>query len=127
MNKILSAFLVISTLSFVGCTSTGNQQIKNETNVTLDKKIIRNQTTKSEIKKLFGSPTNVRSSNGKEIWQYDFQLISKSAVNYIPGIKLLGTSSTETNKVMIINFDGNIVVDYSMDETKNSSKTGIYS
>lgn len=54
MKKIALAVALAVTLT--GCASSGNQQLKNETETSVQTKIQEGKTTKAEVKTFFGSP-----------------------------------------------------------------------
>jgi len=71
MKKIVIAAFMAATLA--GCASSGNQQLKNETETSVQNKIQEGKTTKSEVKTFFGSPDAVSyTDGGNEIWKYAF-------------------------------------------------------
>lgn len=69
MNKIFIASLIaLSSLSLSGCVNSGNQSLKKETEESVKTKITEGVSTKSDIKKIFGSPAETSfTDGGKEI------------------------------------------------------------
>lgn len=127
MKKSLSLLLLSSVLVISGCATMGNQVLKNESEATVQSKIIENKTTKSEVRKTFGSPDETSfTDNGKEIWKYEFANIKADAVNYIPVVNWFGSSSSGTKKQLVILFEGDVVSKYSMSESAHSVKTGVF-
>lgn len=49
MNRFMISVFFISSFLISGCSTSGNQQLKKETSQSLQSKIIKNKTTKSEI------------------------------------------------------------------------------
>ncbi|ANF80932.1 hypothetical protein A3K93_01170 [Acinetobacter sp. NCu2D-2] len=126
MKKIISVTL-ISILALSGCMTTGNHMLKKETETTVQQKIVENKTTKSEIRKIFGSPDKTTfTDNGKEIWTYEFVDVSADAVSYIPVVNWFGSSASGTKKQLVVMFDGEVVYKYSMSEAEHKVKTGIF-
>jgi len=63
MNRFMISVFFISSLLISGCSTSGNQHLKKETSQSLQSKIIKNKTTKSEIITAFGQPeTNIHDS-----------------------------------------------------------------
>lgn len=56
MNRFMISVFFISSLLISGCSTSGNQHLKKETSQSLQSKIIKNKTTKSEIITAFGQP-----------------------------------------------------------------------
>ncbi len=71
MNKFITSAFFISALVISGCSTSGNQHLKNETSQSLQSKIIKNKTTKSEIITALGEPeTKTTLDSGNEEWTY---------------------------------------------------------
>lgn len=128
MNKISTVILMSTLMLFVGCAATGNHKLKRESEVSIDKKIIKNQTTKAEIRKMFGPAGEViNSPNNGEVWVYQFTSTS-DIVNHIPVVNWLGSSTSITNKKLTVEFNENdVVVKYDMDIIDGGGeRTGIF-
>lgn len=68
MKKLVLAVAFAATLA--GCASSGNQQLKNETETSVQTKIQEGKTSKSQVKTFFGSPDAVSyTDGGNEIWK----------------------------------------------------------
>lgn len=88
MRKILIAAMMASVLA--GCASSGNQQLKNETEISVQSKLQEGKTTKNEVKSYFGSPDAVSyTDSGKEIWKYAFAKVKVNGTTFIPFYGLL--------------------------------------
>lgn len=70
MNKFIIAFLSITISIVSGCSSSGNQALKNESQASLQTKLVKNKTTKSDVVRAFGSPTSVTSKMTVAIFIY---------------------------------------------------------
>ena len=67
MKKIIVTSFFIAIFSISGCSTSGNQKIKNETAQSLQSKIIKNKTTKAELLAQLGEPdtrTTLDDGNG---------------------------------------------------------------
>lgn len=127
MKKYSFIVAITCTLLLMGCASSGNQSLKNETEQSVAQKITENVTTKNDIKNLFGSPFSVSfTDGGNEIWTYYLDNVHADAINFIPVVGMFGSSSSGTRKQLVIMFDGNTVKKYSMSSSNISTKTGVF-
>lgn len=123
MKKIIIAAMMAATL--VGCASSGNSKLKNETEVTMQSKIKEGVTTKHQIKEMLGSPDNVSfTDSGKEIWKYSFAKVKVDGKSFIPFYGLFHNGTNGTNKELTMLFKGDTVEKYTMSESAISTKTG---
>ena len=58
------ASMVLCAVLAAGCASVGNEQLRNETESSVQGKIIEGKTTKSEIRSTFGSPLKTSFTDG---------------------------------------------------------------
>lgn len=126
MNKIIviSFFFAISLIS--GCSTSGNQKIKNETAQSLQSKIIKNKTTKTELLAQLGEPdTRTTLDNGNEQWRYFMSNNQFNAATFIPVLGLFTGGSQTQSKTLDIEFNGQTVSKWTFSSEKNNSKTGI--
>ncbi|EMX0570069.1 hypothetical protein AAHK09_003956 [Klebsiella pneumoniae] len=125
MKKLLIVMMV--SVALAGCASSGNQSLKKESEASVKSKIVEGVTTKSDIKKTFGSASKTSfTDGGKEIWTYELADVSLDAVSYIPVVNWFGSSASGTKKELVIMFDGDKVQRYSMSESPVSTKTGVF-
>lgn len=90
MNRFMISVFFISSLLISGCSTSGNQHLKKETSQSLQSKIIKNKTTKSEIITAFGQPeTKTTLDSGNEQWTYSMDNNQFDATTFIPVIGLL--------------------------------------
>lgn len=121
MKKLLMVMMV--SVALAGCASSGNQSLKKESEASVKSKIVEGVTTKSDIKKTFGSASKTSfTDGGKEIWTYELADVSLDAVSYIPVVNWFGSSASGTKKELVIMFDGDKVQRYSMSESPVSTK-----
>ena len=118
---------MIMGLALTGCVSSGNQILKKETAVSVKSKITEGVSTKAEVRKQFGSPMKTTfTDNGHEIWTYRLSHLSADAISYLPVIGLFGSSSSGTQKELVIMFNGDRVQKYSLSESAVATKTGLF-
>ncbi len=111
-----------------GCASVGNEQLRNETETSVQGKIIEGKTTKSQIRGAFGSPLKTTfTDGGLEVATYEFTNVSADAISYVPIVNLFGASASGKKKELVVLFDkSGIVQRYSMSESDVKQKTGLF-
>lgn len=108
-----------------GCASSGNQQLKNETETSVQTKIQEGKTTKSEVKTTFGSPDSVSyTDGGNEIWKYSFSKVKVNGTSFIPFYGLFHNGTNGTKKELTILFKDDKVQKYTMAESAINTKSG---
>lgn len=123
MKKIALAVIIASSL--VGCASSGNQQLKNETETSVQTKIQEGKTTKAEVKSYFGSPDGVSyTDGGNEIWKYAFANVKVNGTTFIPFYGLFHNGTNGTKKELTILFKDGKVQKYTMSESAINTKSG---
>jgi hypothetical protein len=129
MTKVNVSLLVtlVSVLILSGCASSGNESLKEETELTVSAKVVEGQTTAAEIKAMFGSPYETTyTDSGSLIWKFRLDDLKSDAINYIPIVNWFGSSVSGTRKELVVLFDENDVVKRSnMSESAVKTKTGI--
>lgn len=126
MNKFITSAFFISALLISGCSTSGNQHLKNETSQSLQSKIIKNNTTKSEIITELGEPeTKTTLDSGNEEWTYSMDNNQFDATTFIPVVGLLTGGSQTQAKTLEIEFKGETVSKWSFSENKSRMNTGL--
>lgn len=112
----------------VGCASVGNEQLRDETETSVQGKISEGKTTKAEVRAIFGSPLKTSfTDGGLEVATYEFTNVSADAISFIPIVNLFGASASGKKKELVILFDKSGVVQrYSMSESEVKQKTGLF-
>ena len=108
MKKIaLFLMLAVSMTALAGCgASEGNSAIKNESNAKLSQKIVKGQTTESQIIQMFGKPTKKEfAGNGDPEWTYSRTATHNGILAYVPVVGLFAHAQTENNKNLTILFN----------------------
>jgi outer membrane protein assembly factor BamE (lipoprotein component of BamABCDE complex) len=126
--SILLAAACVTALALVGCASKGNESLRKETELSIGTKLTEGKTTKTEVRKMLGSPLKTSfTDGGLEISTYEFDNVTSDAINYVPVLNWLGSSASGTKKELVILFDkANVVQRYSMSESDVKVKTGLY-
>ncbi|MGE6979964.1 hypothetical protein [Kluyvera intermedia] len=123
MKKI--ALAVALSVAITGCVSSGNQQLKKETETSVQSKIQEGKTTKAEVKTFFGSPDAVSyTDGGNEIWKYSFAKVKVNGTSFIPFYGLFHNGTNGTKKELTILFKDNTVQKYTMAESAINTKSG---
>ncbi|MDI4749661.1 hypothetical protein MJL81_17945, partial [Salmonella enterica subsp. enterica serovar Anatum] len=92
----------------------------------LQSKIIKNKTTKSEIITVFGEPeTKTTLDSGNEEWTYSMDNNQFDATTFIPVIGLLTGGSQTQAKTLEIEFKGETVSKWTFSENNSKMKTGL--
>ena len=123
MKKFVFAAMIAATLA--GCASSGNQQLKNETETSVQNKIQEGKTTKTEVKSIFGSPDAVSyTDGGNEIWKYAFAKVKVNGTSFIPFYGMFHNGTNGTKKELTILFKDDKVQKYTMAESAINTKSG---
>lgn len=126
MKKFITSAFFISALLISGCSTSGNQHLKNETSQSLQSKIIKNKTTKSEIITALGEPeTKTTLDSGNEEWTYSMDNNQFDATTFIPVVGLLTGGSQTQAKTLEIEFKGETVSKWSFSENTCRMNTGL--
>ncbi|EHP1266803.1 hypothetical protein [Escherichia coli] len=126
MKKFITSAFFISALLISGCSTSGNQHLKNETSQSLQSKIIKNKTTKSEIITALGEPeTKTTLDSGNEEWTYSMDNNHFDATTFIPVVGLLTGGSQTQAKTLEIEFKGETVSKWSFSENTSRMNTGL--
>lgn len=113
MKNQVIAVLLCAGVILSGCVTTGNDQVANENQDTVAKKIIEGKTTKNEVRSLYGEPNSISTgSAGAESWTYSYGSVKNDPKKWIPivGI-LLEDGDKHTTKVLLISFNKKGVVE----------------
>jgi len=126
MNKIIASLLIF--ILVVGCASTGNVSLDEATEDNVAQAIIEGETTKDEVRALYGSPFSVDyTDEGLEIYKYERSKLKADWQMYIPYALIFGSKMSGTKKELVIMFDENSVVKkISMSESDTEHKSCIF-
>lgn len=127
MKKVLLSAMLA--LVVAGCSSVGNEKIKEENHVTLEQKLVKGVTTRDEVRKTFGDPIDATfHENGNEMWKYKFTKQSCNASCYFIYTSWLYSSSSGTEKTLTVLFDdAGKVRNYILSESPVEVEHGLFS
>ncbi|EBQ9589077.1 hypothetical protein LHY28_004336 [Salmonella enterica] len=126
MNRFIKSSFFIIVFLLSGCSTSGNQNLKNETPQSLQSKIIKNKTTKTELLTKLGEPdTRTTLDSGNEQWRYFMYNNQFNASTFIPVVGLLTGGSQTQSKTLEIDFNGETVSKWTFSTDNNNTKSGI--
>lgn len=126
MNKLMTATFILTTLFITGCSTSGNQNLKNENAQSLQSKIIKNKTTKTELLTKLGEPdTRTTLDSGNEQWRYFMYNNQFNAVSFIPVVGLFTGGSQTQSKTLDIEFNGQTVSKWTFSSDNSDTKSGV--
>ena len=126
MNRFITSSIFIIVFLLSGCSTSGNQNLKNETPQSLQSKIIKNKTTKTELLTKLGEPdTRTTLDDGNEQWRYFMYNNQFNASTFIPVVGLLTGGSQTQSKTLEIDFNGETVSKWTFSTDNNNTKSGI--
>lgn len=127
-NKNLVFTVVVAAFVLCGCASVGNETLRNESETSVQTKLIEGKTTRTQVRSMFGSPLKTSfTDGGQEIWTFEFSKVSADAVSYIPIVNLFGASASGKKKELVVLFDkAGLIQRYSMSESDVTQKTGLF-
>jgi len=126
MNRFITSSFFIIVFLLSGCSTSGNQNLKNETPQSLQSKIIKNKTTKTELLTKLGEPdTRTTLDDGNEQWKYFMSNNQFNATAFIPVVGLFTGGSQTQSKTLEIDFKGETVSKWTFSSDNNNTKTGI--
>ena len=126
MKKIIVTSFFIAIFSISGCSTSGNQKLKNETSQSLQSKIIKNKTTKTELLTKLGEPdTRTTLDDGNEQWRYFMYNNQFNATTFIPVVGLFTGGSQTQSKTLEIDVKGETVSKWTFSTDNNNTKTGV--
>lgn len=131
MNKCLNqrTFLVCAiALTVAGCASIGNENLRNESQASIEQKITKGKTTKAEVSAALGSPDETSfTDSGNEIWKYRHVVSTIKASSLIPVVSLFAAGSDQDKKEVVVLFDKTgIVTNYTFSATKGEVRQGVF-
>jgi len=128
MNFTKTVSIIFAATLATACASVGNEQLRNETETSINGKIIEGSTTKAQIRSTFGSPLKTSfTDGGLEVATYEFTNVSADAISFVPIVNLFGASASGKKKELVVLFDKSGVVQrYSMSESEVTQKTGLF-
>lgn len=125
-NKLVT-FLIVAIL-ISGCKSMGNENLRNENQISLDQKIVNGKTTKAQVTQALGGADEVSfTDSGNEIWKYRHTIATAKAINLVPVANLFAAGQNETKKELMVLFNkSGIVTNHTYALTNSEVRTGVF-
>ena len=128
MKKLILLLAFLSLLLVNGCAGTaGSREIKDETQESINSKIIKGTTTKQDIHAMFGDPMQTNfTDSGNEVWHYDFFRVKPKAIDFVPFASAFKSGMNQDQKELVILFDQNgVVKNFSLQNFHNDIRQGV--
>lgn len=127
MSNILPlTFIIIFSVLIVGCSTTGNKALKEETQESIAEKFEEGVTHKDEVINTLGSPTETTfTDGGLVVMKYEFTRLTPRAQNFIPYNFFSLVSDGKKKELVILLDENNIVKRISMTESEFERRAGI--
>ncbi|MEW6559348.1 MAG: outer membrane protein assembly factor BamE [Pseudomonadota bacterium] len=117
---------VLAATLLAGCASAGNEALSKQTSASLQQHIQKGVTTKAQVQAILGQPQNVSFNGGQEQWTYNFAHATPTAVNFVPIVNLFVHQANVEQKMLVILFDKNGVVEnYSYTHGESVVRSGV--
>jgi len=109
------------------CASSGNEVLKAHDAAMVDQAIIDGQTTREEVQRTYGQPTNVSFLNEKnEMWTYTWTHAAAQGQNFIPIVGAFARGYDVRSKELVVVFnEKNVVVRHAMTDNTKVVKSGL--
>ena len=126
IKPVLASVVALMLLS--GCASkTGNEALEKANSQGIESILIKGTTTKAEVTDYFGEPQEVDfMDNGQEKWKYSHMRKSLKVINYVPVANWFIGGTNDTTKSLVLLFDKDVLVNYSIASAKGESKAGLF-
>ena len=126
-SKILA--LLIAGLLISGCAiKTGHQFLAKMSNEEISSKLIQNNTSKDEVKSMFGDPEDVLIGNGGgEIWLYQYSRSEAKGINFVPFANNFYRGTNDNIRKLKIKFNScDLVEKFSFSNSQGETKYGLF-
>lgn len=126
IKTVLASAVALMLLS--GCAAkSDNEALEKADSQGIESILVKGTTTKAEVTEYFGEPQEVDfMDNGQEKWKYGHLRRSDKLVNYIPVASWFAGGTNDTTKSLVLLFEKDVLVNYSMSTSKGESKVGLF-
>lgn len=126
-HRIRTLALVSLSAGLLACASVGNDSIRNETEQSIQAKLVDGQTTKDQARKLFGPPMKTSfNDGGSEVWTYEFYAMQEDAISFVPVVNIFASSASGKKKELVLLFDrGGVLSRHAMVESEVKQRSGL--
>lgn len=94
-----------------GCSTSGNQKLKDQSQSGIDQIITTNKSTRQDVRNEFGDPySSITTDDGTTIWIYRYQHAKPWVRDFIPIYNLFDSGSDVSITELIVSFNASGVV-----------------
>lgn len=124
MNRFIAIAAALVLLA--GCASSGNEKVRTETMDSVGTKVTKGVTTGTQLKTLYGEPSNVSlTDGGSEVWKYEYAHATAKAVNFVPIVGLFaGGADVNKNEVVFLLDKNSVVQNYTVHASQSETHRG---
>jgi hypothetical protein len=126
-SKARWAALAMVLVTLGGCASGGNEVLKQQDTATVNQFVVDGKTTRDEVLRIYGSPTQSSFLNEKnEIFTYRWARATSQGQNFIPIVGAFARAYDVHKKQLVIIFnEQNVVARHTMTDVNDSIKAGL--
>lgn len=124
MKKLFVMGNIILVIALSGCGAHKNQSFLEEMSDTeITRSLVKNVTTKEQVKYDFGDPEEIKFDKSSEKWVYSFKRSDEKGVNFVASVNSFYQSSSDTIKCLKIFFNSRGIVErYTLSSSHGASK-----
>jgi outer membrane protein assembly factor BamE (lipoprotein component of BamABCDE complex) len=125
-SKLKMLFVTALLLFLASCASTGNKVLGKADTADLGAFLVKGQTTKLDVERKFGQPSNVDFQANNEKWEYFHTKSSQKATNFIPVVNWFTQGTNDDTKKLVLLFDSKgVLAKYAVTHSKGETKAGL--
>lgn len=119
-------FVTALLLCLAACASTGNKELGKVNTADLSSFLVKGRTTKLDVERKFGQPSNVDFVGSNEKWEYIHTKSSQKATNFIPVVNWFTQGTNDDTKKLVVLFDNKgVLAKYAVTHSKGETKMGL--
>ena len=120
----LTAVILVSLVC--ACASGGNQVLRDATADTVSSVIVDGKTTKADVQKAFGDPSDTSfTDGGNDVWKYVYAHATLKAATFVPVVGLFAGGTDGTKKTLTIMFNkSDVVIKHTMSSSSFETRNG---
>lgn len=124
---LLGSSMLLASMLISGCAvKTGNDKLQDVTQESVLNMIQNGVSTKADVRKNLGEPAKIDfMESGLEKWEYNHSRRVEKGINYVPVVNWFVKGTNNTNKTLIVLFDGDVVKNHSFSSSEGETMTGL--
>ena len=126
-KKVLFVFTILFLVS--GCAvKAGHQFLAKMSNEEITRNLVKKQTSKEEVQKMFGDPEDVDlDSDGGETWVYKYVRSEAKGINFVPIASSFYGGTNDNIRKLKIKYNKNGLVDkFAFSNSKGETRAGLF-